>query len=483
MLGEKGNMRKLIIHVGTPKTGTSALQQFLHNNNDYLKSHGVCYPDFSTEIEKLGYERYSLNPYKNGVVLGRHIVPKIGNLYIKEPEWHCFLERMSFWLAKYDVILSEESIWLWNSAQLLSEIKKNYPNVDIHVVVYLRRQDRYIESGWNQRIKEGNFLDEEFSEYVLHLDKQHDYLERLNLIKSVIDIKNIHVRIYEKESFEGVNGDIFSDFFYTLNIPFNSDKLIKNADYTNQSLPLQYAETKRCMNFILKKYPNYIRVTLENRFRKVLTLLDDGDISNIADGIFTSEERQKVIEGYQLANSEIVRLYLNNDRKNLFQNMDMDIPKADISRPDYNILLKVLTTMLCEQEREIYEVHNKVDQICSSQYKLHKKFLEEIWRRLLDNLDGKTIVLWGAGDNGKYILKRFIKNIDSIHYILDQQAPFIGKICGINVIKPQEIIDWENIFCIITMNAFENAEKYLIEQGLVLNVDYVVAVRELGLYE
>lgn len=47
----------LLIHIGMPKTGTTALQNFLLVNNDKLEKYGWCYPILNDgqagELERL----------------------------------------------------------------------------------------------------------------------------------------------------------------------------------------------------------------------------------------------------------------------------------------------------------------------------------------------------------------------------------------------------------------------------------------------
>ncbi len=45
---EKYDRPVLYLHVGLPKTGTSAIQNFLFQNNKILQEQGVFYPDFVT---------------------------------------------------------------------------------------------------------------------------------------------------------------------------------------------------------------------------------------------------------------------------------------------------------------------------------------------------------------------------------------------------------------------------------------------------
>ena len=43
-------MSTVYIHVGTPKTGTSAIQVFFTKNRKLLKEKGVCYPNLGFDF-------------------------------------------------------------------------------------------------------------------------------------------------------------------------------------------------------------------------------------------------------------------------------------------------------------------------------------------------------------------------------------------------------------------------------------------------
>lgn len=54
----------LILHIGTPKTGTTAIQKFLYDNQTLLKEKGFFYP----EIQKIMYG------VTNGAILQNYVV-------------------------------------------------------------------------------------------------------------------------------------------------------------------------------------------------------------------------------------------------------------------------------------------------------------------------------------------------------------------------------------------------------------------------
>ena len=67
-------MAKAYLHIGMPKTGTTAIQCFLRDNREELKKQGFCYPDFGYAYPKVGAHR-------NG-----YFVSRVDNLYEKERE-------------------------------------------------------------------------------------------------------------------------------------------------------------------------------------------------------------------------------------------------------------------------------------------------------------------------------------------------------------------------------------------------------------
>ena len=57
---------RIILHVGVPKTGTTALQSFLYFNEDNLEKHGFCYPHLLEELKDIPFSRERIR--KNGTL-------------------------------------------------------------------------------------------------------------------------------------------------------------------------------------------------------------------------------------------------------------------------------------------------------------------------------------------------------------------------------------------------------------------------------
>lgn len=64
-------MKTLYLHIGIPKTGTTSIQHFCHENRDILSSNGYFYPDFPFEYIYIG-------KYRNGSFLETRYVDREG---------------------------------------------------------------------------------------------------------------------------------------------------------------------------------------------------------------------------------------------------------------------------------------------------------------------------------------------------------------------------------------------------------------------
>ena len=237
-------MTTLYIHIGTPKTGTTSLQLALHRSGRALKAQGAVYPDF-------GLRFADVDPSRNAFWLTR-------NGYSEETAEACF-EKINALAGEYDTIILSDEI-LYNSVshrpdfyRLLREHLN--PQIRIRIIVYLRRQDKYIYSWWAQQVKalrHFNFDTQTFPEF---LDGRMcrkksallDYRRHLQAAIEALGKENVLVRVYEFGRFEG--GSIYTDFFGAMGLELTDDFEIPDH-LTNSSLRGSVLETKRYLNAI-----------------------------------------------------------------------------------------------------------------------------------------------------------------------------------------------------------------------------------------
>lgn len=119
----------------------------------------------------------------------------------------------------------------------------------IHVIVYLRRQDEFLSSNWNQIIKKrvGNFYASPFEEYVEGINKKVrlEYYEKLERVAKVVGKEQITVRVFAPGKLEG--GTIYADFLAAVGTSMKETYQISNA-VRNIGLYGNTHEIKRILN-------------------------------------------------------------------------------------------------------------------------------------------------------------------------------------------------------------------------------------------
>ena len=97
-------MTTVYISIGTPKTGTTALQNFMYSNDEELRKQGYCYPHLQVGISNLYKERN-----------GQFLIYESNHENKREHEEQV-KERGYEQLAKIakecpNIVLSDEQIW------------------------------------------------------------------------------------------------------------------------------------------------------------------------------------------------------------------------------------------------------------------------------------------------------------------------------------------------------------------------------------
>ncbi len=342
-------MKTLYLHIGSPKTATTSIQHFCHDNQEVLNEKGFCYPDFEKIYPRVGVLR-------NGhFIMAASQEAADESIDGSDKEFDENFEKIYALFEEYDnVILSDEGLWNYGyhkNARVWRQLKKELDKgvFVIKVIVYLRRQDAYLFSWWNQQIKEGFRANSVISwddivangKYV-----QLDYYKMLEHIASFVGKDNIIVRLFDRNAFFG--GTIYKDFMNCIGLDFTDEYTI-TSEMTNLSLTKNNNEIKRILNGVPE-----LEMETNNHYRNCLTQLSETGQENDNWSMFSEDEYVEFMQRFEDGNQRIAKEYLNTDDA-LF---DMQFKGAEKWKMDNEYIIEdvirffgTTTTQLLQENR------------------------------------------------------------------------------------------------------------------------------------
>jgi hypothetical protein len=217
-------MLRIVIHIGPPKSGTSAIQKWLTENRERLIVQGVYYPEHGVD--------------KNGVSSGNLFalfeLLANGNLQFSDEKF-ALLEKSANLKKCHTLILSSEFFF-----QHIVVLAKELPEATF--LAYIRFPLEVVESSYNQGIKRHNKT-QAFSvgKSPLHFQFQ----DLINKMK-VAGTQRFKLRPYLKECF--YEGDLISDFLHSTGLSPALYTGEKEQPRVNPSYTLEALEFKRWFN-------------------------------------------------------------------------------------------------------------------------------------------------------------------------------------------------------------------------------------------
>lgn len=223
-------MKKITLHIGYNKTGSSAIQSYCNQNRESLMKAGVCYPRAGIlDSAHYGISEYFIgHPVKTGV----H----------SEREFLATLKQEISGCGCNNVILSSEYFTIANPdhiTRLKATLQEIAPEYQVQAIIYLRRHDLWFESLFNQAEKTAPSppWEMDIRDYVLHIlgtaSPECSYLRVINRWAGVCGDGSIIVRPFEAGQFTG--GTLITDFFHALGVKLPDDADIATGKH-NESL-------------------------------------------------------------------------------------------------------------------------------------------------------------------------------------------------------------------------------------------------------
>ena len=246
---------------------------------------------------------------------------------------------------------------------------------NIKIIVYLRRQDDFLLSWYNQIIKHNitskNTLtwEEYFDNYNKYI--KLDYFNCLKKLEHIFGTENIIARRFDKNYFK--NSSLIPDFLDIFEIEADSGfQEDKNPDF-NRKISENACEIKRIINGTTQ-----MTVDETRKFEWILRKISPVSEKNYPCSMLSKEDANNIMKLYELSNCKIVKRYIKDGQPlfNIEKNRKEKWKKNNIYMADDIIRFSCMSTlctihMIEERDTEINNI---------------KKFIEHPFRSIFKKI-------------------------------------------------------------------------------------------------
>jgi len=302
----------VFLHIGQPKTGTSALQTFLKTNRLQLKAQGFVYPRHCHHLSGL----WDDDP--EAVRKARSTWESVERDHVDGPD---------------HIILSNEGLSesLFSRPTALGDILSFLGTRPVKVVLYLRRQDLHLESYYRQLVRGGNFttpFGPTAIDDMVHPD-YYDYNRQLNALENQFGRENIILRIYDRNEFHG--GNLAADFCHAVGLEWR-DEFVQAPRNENPSIDARLTDMLLAANAAIPDRGGLLR-----EFKELIDCVEEFTFKDREGRLLSPADRIAMVERFSGGNARIARRYFN--REELFDTSDLDTLKAPKKLTDNDLYL------------------------------------------------------------------------------------------------------------------------------------------------
>lgn len=338
------NEKKVIIHIGAPKTGSTTLQKFLEDNRQALLSQRWLYP---TSITR-GFGQHDLAFLLSGAY----------------PEWASTqpfsldeqIQKLRKEISGHHsprLLLSSENFYLLCPPKKLALAMESlgFAKSEVAIIIYLRRQDDAHLSWYNQKVKAQGYCGTVKQSISESLDLW-DYFTRLSSWTEAFGEECLIVRPYRIDQLK--KGDVRSDFLDRLGV--ESKGFMFSTEKHNTRLNYDI------MQFQLRINKLALSISQKRSFHRELVALSAISESN---GCFDDpplldhSDKVALMARYEIGNKQIMHRF--PECKTLFEE---NICKAtDPAGPSYSKLTPEKTSLILawlEKKCSITKAHQDI---------------------------------------------------------------------------------------------------------------------------
>lgn len=333
---------KAIVHIGSPKTGSSSIQAFLHHNAAEIARRGVRFqrnvPDRGSQFEY---------PLAALAIQGAMIPSKDGRVRYKartveeaRANYAGYAETLKSYPKRFDepvALFSSEHFLPWiHDESLVQQVDRMFGDVfdEVRYVVYLRRQEDLLVSQYSEQVKRGANVP--LDQFIGRRLKAVNHFRVISRWANVVGHERMDVRLLERDFLR--DGDLITDFCHACGF---SPEGLQLPPRENESITVTAAEVMRHLNL---RIPEVLPTTGANPLRRGLlehvTALTDGDPA-----IRLNPHQKARVHNHVAQGNERLRAAFFPDRPALFADRDGQeppMPRYEVQEKALDVLTEVL---------------------------------------------------------------------------------------------------------------------------------------------
>ncbi len=310
------------IHIGTMKTGTSSIQNFLYLNRSLLQKQNYYYPISIKNNNRLNDH----NPLAHRFDI---LLNKTNDLKSFSRTFNYLNDEIKICNCNNVIISTENIQWLLNSQKKVAYFFSFLTSIfnNIKIIIYLRDVDGLFISMCSQVIKNGTHSNYHF----LHPCQNEkakilsDYRQTLQWWGEVFGRENLIVRLFDKNEF--YQGDLLKDFIHSIGLKWD-DKF---------QIPKRENETLDLIGFELLSRINKLNPFMfKSRYFDIVEYFDKNCTNSYQCASLKFQPPKEIIQsyiGYFEESNEWVR-------KEFFPYKERLFPKKDLTDYKENYELK-----------------------------------------------------------------------------------------------------------------------------------------------
>ncbi len=241
---------KCILHIGTEKTGTTSIQEYLYTNQDILMKNGYYFLQSAGKKNNRALPAYCLNSYKDDFLRTKKITTEKDYQIFKQKTLDKFdYEIKTLPTNIHTVIISSEHFHSRINTEENIEYTYNFLSLyfsEINIICYLREQVKTATSHYSTCLKGKAVIN--YKDYMIKCNPQNIYFNYDKMLlnwEKVFSKKALNVNLFEQNEF--INHNILDDFTDKIN-PKLIGQLNTNIDIKNGSLRYQGQILKKALN-------------------------------------------------------------------------------------------------------------------------------------------------------------------------------------------------------------------------------------------